>query len=264
MHEKLSQAVKLYDQLLTEQLSRPSWRSAPPQEAPPQTGYGQYPQPNGAAYNQWQPEPQQVQQVSSPSIQTQAPSYFSQPNGASYDHQQQMYQPQATPVLGPSSPSQSQQGYRQENVPYGAMSPPPVSVLQYGASPTAPPPVSYQPAAQAPPPPIQHQTHPQPQSQYSQQPQQQQQHYAAPPSPGLARHNTVAASYRPAQAQAPARANTLAPSHTQTQLQQLQQTSVPLPSFPQVPATHPQYANYDAYGASPPEPERKEALLIDL
>ncbi|KAL1952420.1 hypothetical protein VTO73DRAFT_1569 [Trametes versicolor] len=267
MHEKLSQAVKLYDQLLTEQLSRPSWRSAPPQEAPPQAAYGQYQQPNGAAYNQWQHEPQQVQQVSSPSMQTQAPSHFSQPNGAPYEQQQQMYQPQATPVLGPSSPSLSQQGYRQEAPQYGAMSPPPVSVLQYGSSPTpAPPPVSYQPAAQAPPPPIQHQTHPQPQSQYSQQPQQQQQqqHYAAPPSPGLARHHTVAASYRPAQSQAPARSNTLAPSHTQTQLQQLQQTSVPLPSFPQVPATHPQYAGYDAYGASPPEPERKEALLIDL
>ncbi|KAI0717516.1 hypothetical protein C8T65DRAFT_111586 [Cerioporus squamosus] len=29
MHEKLSQAVKLYDKLLTEQLSRPSWRASP-------------------------------------------------------------------------------------------------------------------------------------------------------------------------------------------------------------------------------------------
>ena len=43
------------------------------------------------------------------------------------------------------------------------------------------------------------------------------------------------------------------------QLQQLQQMSVPLPSFPQVPHMPPQAA-YNA----PPEPERKEALLIDL
>ncbi|KAJ2973342.1 hypothetical protein NUW54_g12082 [Trametes sanguinea] len=32
MHEKLSQAVKLYDKLLTEQLSRPAWRAAPAQQ----------------------------------------------------------------------------------------------------------------------------------------------------------------------------------------------------------------------------------------
>ena len=55
----------------------------------------------------------------------------------------------------------------------------------------------------------------------------------------LARSNTVAAS-----------------SHAPSQLQHLQQMSVPLPNFPQVPNTIPQYA--------PPEPERKEALLIDL
>ena len=48
--------------------------------------------------------------------------------------------------------------------------------------------------------------------------------------------------------------------HAPAQLQQLQQMSVPLPSFPQVPQQQPV-----AYGgAYAPESERKEALLIDL
>ena len=59
---------------------------------------------------------------------------------------------------------------------------------------------------------------------------------------GLARSNTIAAS-----------------SHAPAQLQHLQQMSVPLPSFPEVPSMPPQ-----AQGYYPPEPERKEALLIDL
>ncbi|KAI0358843.1 ubiquitin binding protein [Trametes cingulata] len=271
MHEKLSQAVKLYDKLLTEQLSRPAWRGASVPEAPPAAAYSPQYQPiNGTSYNQWQPGAQsQAHPVSSPTIQAQTPSYFSsaphaaQANGSAYDPQQQMYQPQATPVLGPSSPSVAPQRFGQEGTPYSAMSPPPVSVPQYGAAaPTpAPPPVSYQPgpaASQAPPPPPAQQPQPQPQHQQ-----------AAPSSPGLSRHNTVA-SYQPAYSQSPAqnaylaRSNTLGPSHTVSQLQQLQQTSVPLPSFPQVPNSPPQIPAYGAYSAGPPEPERKEALLIDL
>ncbi|KAH9850576.1 ubiquitin binding protein [Lenzites betulinus] len=254
MHEKLSQAVKLYDKLLTEQLSRPSWRAAPAQEASP---YGtQYQQPaNGSAYGQWQ-----SQQPSSPSIQAQTPSYFSSPsapapsNGVSYEQHQQMYQPQTTPVLSPSSPPVSLQRYGQENVQYSAMSPPPVSVPQYGAPPT---PVSYQPGPAPSQAPLQQPQAP-PQFQQpppQQQQQSQQQHY----SPTLSRQNTVpSSSYRAAP---PARAQ---PMHTPSQLHQLQQTSVPLPSFPQVPNAHPQLQAYDPYGASAPEPERKEALLIDL
>ncbi|KAI0761172.1 ubiquitin binding protein [Trametes elegans] len=271
MHEKLSQAVKLYDKLLTEQLSRPTWRAAPPPQAAPAAPYGSpYQQPvNGAGYSQWQSGPQNhVQQVTSPTAQTPSSSYFSpaptapQTNGVSYEQQQQqqqqqMYQPQTAPVLSPSSPSITQQRFGQESAPYGVMSPPPVSVPQYGAAPTpAPAPVSYQP-----------------QQPVSQQPQQQQQQQHAPPSPTLSRHNTVA-SYHPAQQQqqpaaaAPntylARANTLGASHTVSQLHQLQQTSVPLPSFPDAPSAPPQLQGYTAYSPGPPEPERKEALLIDL
>ncbi|KAL7285908.1 hypothetical protein ACG7TL_001019 [Trametes sanguinea] len=278
MHGKLSQAVKLYDKLLTEQLSRPAWRAAPAQqEGPSSSAYGSQYQPvNGTSYQQWQPAPQpQVQQLSSPVLQaSQTPSYFSpvtaasQASGPTYEQhaQQQMYQAQqATPVLSPRSPSIVSQQYAQEGAPYSAMSPPPVSVNhQYATAATpAPLPVSYQPTQSSQP----SQPQPQPQQQAPPQQSQQQQQYAPSASPTLTRHNT--ASYQatsPAPATYLARSNTLAPSHSHTtnQLQQLQQTSVPLPSFPQVPSSPPQIQGYAAYSAGPPEPERKEALLIDL
>ena len=281
MHEKLSQAVKLYDNLLTEQLSRPQWRaagpSAVPQQQSPPAGYStQYQSVNGA-YNQWQQAPQQV-----PSTPAPAQSYFaptpappvSQPAGAymtspaSEHPPQQMYQPASAPILSPGSPV-TQPRYGQEGPPFSALSPPPVSVPQYGAPPTSTP-STYQPvpqappAASAPPPPPSGPLHPQyatPQQQ-GQQPQQQQ--------PALSRHNTVNGYRAPAppaqQTSAPAvnglaRANTVS-SHAPSQLQHLQQMSVPMPSFPQVPNTPPQPQAY--YAAAPPEPERKEVLLIDL
>ncbi|RPD59463.1 ubiquitin binding protein [Lentinus tigrinus ALCF2SS1-6] len=262
MHEKLSQAVKLYDKLLTEQLSRPSWRAGP--SAVPQQDTGayapQYQTVNGT-YSQWHHQPSQ--QV--PATPVQPTSYFSptpapQANGAyatsppAEQPQHQMFQPQTAPILSPSSPS-IQPRYGQEGLPYGAMSPPPVSVPQYGAAPTAAPaplPVSFQQpsAASAPPaPPVQSQPQP-----HLQPPQTQ-----APSAPPLSRHNTLS-GYQQQQSIANgylARSNTVASSsHAPAQLQQLQQMSVPLPSFPQVPNVVPQYA--------PPEPERKEALLIDL
>ncbi|KAI0735826.1 hypothetical protein C8Q76DRAFT_766096 [Earliella scabrosa] len=288
MHEKLSQAVKLYDKLLTEQLSHPYWRAGP-SAAPP----SQY-QPVNGTYGQWQAGPQgQVQQVPTTPVQAaSAPpaqaSYFSptpsaptpQPNGAyvtsptSEHPSQSMYQAQGMSVLPPSSPPTLQQRYGQEGLPYAAMSPPPVSVPQYGAAPTpapVPPPASYQTVpppqsatASAPPPPL------------ASQPQLQQQ---APSAPALSRSNTMS-GYQPAQANGHlARSNTLGSSahhlyqphqqpspssHAPSQLQQLQQMSVPLPSFPQVPTAPPQMQGYAGFSAGPPEPERKEALLIDL
>ncbi|KAI8983271.1 ubiquitin binding protein [Trametes punicea] len=285
MHEKLSQAVKLYDKLLTEQLSRPAWRAAPTQQESAAAAYGSQFQPaNGSAYAQWQPAPQpHVQQVASPSLPAQGSSYFSsvqsspQANGSAYDprsqqQQSQMYQSQTTPVLSPHSPSQR---YGHEGAPYASMSSPPVSVQQYGATPTpAPPPVSYQPspaaASQSAPPP-----QPQPQQPPPQHQRQQTQQQQTPSlSPSLSRHNTITSyqhaqpSQSPAQGAYLARSTTYAHapshSHTTSQLQQLQQTSVPLPSFPQVPSSPPQMQGYAGYSASPPEPERKEALLIDL
>ncbi|RDX51539.1 ubiquitin binding protein [Lentinus brumalis] len=258
MHEKLSQAVKLYDKLLTEQLSRPSWRAGPSGVPRQDTGaYAPQYQAVNNTYSQWEPQPSS-QQVPATPVQT--TSYFSptpapQTNGTyvtAEQHQHQMYQPQNAPILSPSSPS-FQPRYGQEGTPYGAMSPPPVSVSQYGAAPTsapAPIPVSYQSPATAsapPPPPVEY--HPQPQQTQT------------PSAPSLSRHNTVS-GYQQQPAQAPngylVRSNTLsvaASSHAPSQLQHLQQMSVPMPNFPQVPNSVPQYA--------PPEPER-EALLIDL
>ncbi|CDO71741.1 hypothetical protein BN946_scf184920.g25 [Trametes cinnabarina] len=255
MHEKLSEAVKLYDKLLTEQLSRPVWRAAPSQQ---DSTYGaQYQHVNGHSHQQWQPGPQpQVQQVSSPVLQAQTPSYYYPAATAP--------QAPATPVLSPRSPSVAPQQYAQEGAPYSAVSPPPVSVHHYAAAPTpADLPVSYQPN-----PPAASQSAQPPPSQPEQAPPQPQQQYAPSSSPSLTRHNTV--SYQATASPAPnaylARSNTLAPaySHTTSQLQQLQQTSVPLPSFPQVPSSPPQIQGYAAYNTGPPEPERKEALLIDL
>ncbi|EJF58826.1 ubiquitin binding protein [Dichomitus squalens LYAD-421 SS1] len=276
MHEKLSQAVRLYDKLLTEQLERPQWRTAGPSTVPqqqsPPSGYSTQYQPINGAYEQWQQAPQQV-----PSTPVPAQSYFSptlapvsQPSGAyitspaSEHPPQQMYQAATAPILSPGSPV-IQSRYGQEGLPFSAVSPPPVSVQQYGAPPT-PAPATYQPvpqapqAASAPPQPSTASSHPQYASQQQQQPQ-------APP---LSRHNTVSGYRAPAPpAQQPAapnvnglaRANTVS-SHAPSQLQYLQQMSVPLPSFPQVPNTPPQPQAY--YATGPPEPERKEALLIDL
>lgn len=284
MHEKLSQAVKLYDKLLTEQLSRPQWRPAGPSAVPVQqspSGYSQY-QPVNGTYSQWQP---------TPSTPAPAQSYLpptpsapvSQPAGAyatspiTEHPPQQMYQPvtpSTAPTFAPSSPV-TQPRYGQEGRPYAAVSPPPpVSIPQYGVPPT---PVTYQAIPQppvavatpAPPPPAPTFSQPQvvPQAPFAQQQQPQQ-----PQGSTLARHNTVsgyrapmAPAQRPAAAAAVhvnglARSNTIAASsHAPAQLQHLQQMSVPLPSFPEVPSMPPQ-----AQGYYPPEPERKEALLIDL
>ena len=278
MHEKLSQAVKLYDKLLTEQLSRPQWRPAGPSAVPLQQSpsvYSQY-QPVNGAYNQWQPTPatpasaqSYLPPTSSAPVSQSVGAYANATSLTSEHPLQQMYQPitaSHAPAFSPSSPV-TQPRYGQEGLPYSAISPPPpVSIPQYGAPPNSatyqavPPPV----ATPAPPPPAPAPSQPQavPQAPFVPQHQQSQ-------GPNLARHNTV--GYRaalPAAQRSPAaahvnglaRSNTLAASsHAPAQLQHLQQMSVPLPSFPQVPTAPPQAQTYYL-----PEPERKEALLIDL
>ncbi|KAI0075927.1 ubiquitin binding protein [Panus rudis PR-1116 ss-1] len=237
MHEKLSEAVRLYDKILTEQLAQPRWRMTPVASSSTQSVYGNhYAQP---AYNQWSP-PQATSPTSSqPPAQT---SYFPPrdqqtpvPNGVYAAPPPQQYQPpvQSPPVL--------------QNAPPHQQYAPPVSIPQY-QSPAAPPP----------PPPIESQT-PAPPTPY-QHPVQSPPPPAAPIS-NLQRHQSVAsppAHYQTAKLQ---RATTM--SHSPQQLQHLQQAPVPnqLPSFPNVPSSPPQ--NYQAY-SQPVEPERKEALLIDL
>ncbi|EMD41514.1 hypothetical protein CERSUDRAFT_146526 [Gelatoporia subvermispora B] len=276
MHDKLSQAVKLYDQLLTQQVSRPQWRapSVDPYQQPNNPGYAPRYQTMDGSYGTWAPNMQPPQQ-SAPQVQpqhTQGP-YFAgplqeqaQPNGMyvtspaveAYRGQSQVYQPSRSAVPQPSSPELQQ---RYASPPISAPSqhytaPTPAPVSQYSVSspqipyavPAAPAPVL---VSQPPPPPQPVQSPP----------------IVPQATPSLARHNTVAAypTSPPPNTNTntyPHRQNTI--SHTPQQLNHLQHISVPtqLPSFPAVPTTAPQ--GYPMYGSPMPEAERKEALLIDL
>ena len=263
MHQKLSEAVKLYDKLLTAQLSHPPWRGAAAAAPPAQAPYSpQYQAP--ATYGQWS-IPAQVN-PSSPQVQHAQPSYFPperQPNGDGYA-QPAVYGAQPSQV----APSSEYAQYSQPSQPSGIASPPPVSVPQYtgyGAPVEAqvapvqsPPPVAaphstavYQPA---PPPPSFASSGHVPSS--------------PPAQPSLARHNSVSAYQLPSAASpAPylARAKTVAAAHSPHQLQQLQQTSVPqpLPNFPIAPTAVPQ-GYQPAYAPPAPIEQEREALLIDL
>ncbi|KAH8101476.1 ubiquitin binding protein [Cristinia sonorae] len=163
MHEKLSQAVRLYDKLLTEQVSHPAWRSAPvaPPVAsssqansynpayhshqPPSTDYSPaYHQAPQTAYNQWAPQahvtspagqqtghspyfasqpPVSQQQAQNPSVNG---SYAPPPVSAAY-YSANMYQGQ-TPQ--PGAPLQAQ------SYSSPAISPGPVSIPQYAPAPS--------------------------------------------------------------------------------------------------------------------------------
>ncbi|GJE99766.1 ubiquitin binding protein [Phanerochaete sordida] len=253
MHEKLSEAVKLYDKHLTAQVTHPPWRTA---SAQPAAGSYAPQYQTQTSYGQWsipvQPEPQ---------MQAAQPSYFAGPDGQT--NGVTAGQSATYAVTSPQAAPSEYVQYNQQAAPYGVASPPPVSIAQYQ---------SYAPQAEAPsanhaPVPVQS---PPPVQQYQAAPQ----HLAfAPPAVApppsqspLARHNTVSA-YNPAQQAAPqnqylSRAKTL--SHAPQQLQQLQQAAVPqqLPNFPVAPTAPPQA--YQTYSSpAPVEPER-EALLIDL
>ena len=130
MHEKLSQAVKLYDKLLTDQLSHPTWRRTSPEQARTKTlpssstytqnGYAQSHGPNG--YNQWGSSSASSQVPQSPTAQTSfQPTYAPPPpplpstSGPEYTQSSYSYNPStaeqeqrhiiAPPVLPVSSPS---------------------------------------------------------------------------------------------------------------------------------------------------------------
>nr|GAT55324.1 predicted protein [Mycena chlorophos] len=194
MHDKLSQAVKLYDKLLTEHVVQPRWQSPQPQAQQPYQSYA-WPQsapPQQSQYPeqaQWYPaQPQQPQYTGQQ--QPQQPQYTGQ------QPQQYSYQPQyaassqqySSPTPVPSAPTPQQPQYQQQPVTYA---PQPVA-------PVAPPPVTF---AQSPPPMVQQAQQPsapatfqQPQTAAYQTPSPPVQQYAAPHSPTLSRHNTVAVS----------------------------------------------------------------------
>lgn len=108
MHEKLSQAVKLYDKLLTDQLSHPTWRRTSPEQARTSTlptgstyapnGFAQSHGPDG--YSQWAPSSGSSQAPQSPTVQTSfQPTYAPPPpplsstSGPSYSHPLYSYNP---------------------------------------------------------------------------------------------------------------------------------------------------------------------------
>jgi len=278
MHEKLSQAVKLYDQILSEQVAHPRWRATP-------TAYNFGYQPQQAytttmsnGYAQWGPQvspsPMQYQAPSEPASGSQvshiaSPLHATHPDSQPHPYQQQVTQAQseqqhmivANALVSVPAPIQSPT----YSLPTNSMAHAIQGNQAIPAIPQSPPPASQYPIRSPPAPSFQHN-----------------------PSSSLTRHNTVNYHSLPS-GPAPssphlARSNTVAYSvsrrplhHAHPQQQQSVQhvavSSLPpaptnLPQFPSVPTSAPQ-PSYTMYGSSVPSPfkqdeERKEALLIDL
>ncbi|TFK71731.1 ubiquitin binding protein [Pluteus cervinus] len=242
MHTKLSEAVQLYDKLLTEQLAYPRWRA-------PQVATPLYHQPTDSAPASRQPVAwEYAQSPSSPQVQVSPPAPIStfQPS----------YQPEA------AQPQWSQPQYAQSTQPYAPPSEhlPPVSVPyahadypQYSSQPIPPPP-SVVPPVQAhipPPPPLP----------------------ITPMSPPiqpsvLSRRTTMAHAPSPAPHVQLSRSSTV--THPQAQVHrppvqpQYLMSPPTLPQFPSAPTTIPQGYGYGIGSSIAHTEERKEALLIDL
>ncbi|KIK22135.1 hypothetical protein PISMIDRAFT_102997 [Pisolithus microcarpus 441] len=297
MHDKLSQAVKLYDKVLTEQISQP-WRLA---TAIPQA---QTFSRDGRPNTQWTPTPGSMMTYTPQGQQaptaTHAPPPFhpqfaaipSQPHhlpvqagisGPSHSFQPPVSSPsvQPSPMQGPPATQPLPILTSQFLPPSQALAPPP-------------PPPTAAPAAMLP----DIKTDPLPQRQSSQSPQVS--HHALAPqpplppsSPALVRRNTTTAlrgagPVSGSISRSPTVAHTRTQSHvqppryhsqTQSQLQTvfpsqpphqvqspLQTHSPALPQFPVAPTNNPQ--TFDMYGPSVPTSlpgqERREDLLIDL
>ncbi|KAG8220716.1 hypothetical protein J3R82DRAFT_3046 [Butyriboletus roseoflavus] len=114
MHEKLSQAVKLYDKLLTDQLSHPTWHRASPEQARAPTlptgpayipnGYAQSQGPNG--YNQWVPSSPSYAPLRGNAASSQVPQ-----SPTAQTSFQPSYAPPPPPLSSTSGPSYSQFSY---------------------------------------------------------------------------------------------------------------------------------------------------------
>ena len=257
MHDKLSQAVKLYDQILSQQVAQPRWRTsslAPvspgPYQQPQQSlAYGQGYAPNG--YAQWAPPQGQAPVEAQREPLSPRMTYASPPPVQEQQYQQlQQHNPQpqyasspvsipAAPQVSPSIPSaplQSSQYVQQQpqyTTPLSAPAPPPLSHYQPVSFTPTPLISSSAPFASLPhsPPPIE------------------QRHYQ-PPAPqtptlqssNLTRHSS--AYYAPTQPAAPiaslTRSSTVS-SHAPPQLhrpQQQQQQQIQVPLQPQPPQSY--------------------------
>ncbi|KAK2459776.1 hypothetical protein APHAL10511_008208 [Amanita phalloides] len=256
MHEKLSQAVKLYDQLLTEQIAQPRWRSQP---------VNMYHAPtNGVAVNiqpQWTGSSQGHLTAEAP----QATRYQAQ--------QQPLYSPTLSvrhpePIVGSAQPPYI------ESSPYQYAGPTPtpshpVNIHSQASTQHHSAPISAIAATKSPPPTAAH-------------------HDIVAPniSSSLSRSQTISSAHFPTStSNQHSRSNTIhhtvgrGPVHPQHQQQHFRNQSVPqqphiasppapaapmapvLPHFPSAPTALPQ-----AYGTSSvaQREERKESLLIEL
>lgn len=255
MHDKLSQAVRLYDKLLTEQLSRPSWRSA----AGPSSQVSQYAVPQSTYIQQQQSIASPVSEIPS----QQPPSVYGTvsspaPNGWVNTHQraQSLNVPPNTGVpqwqsptpqqqyIGPPPMEQQATPAQQPSIPVSVPQSPPVQDYTYAQPVQNPPPamnpqnVAYQPAYQpvsATPVPMSTPSAPIPQQNVA---------LYAQPQPQMPLITSPPPSFMP-----------------------LQTPSIASPpQFPNVPSASPQ--SYPMYGPGVPsgveQTERKEVLLIDL
>jgi len=254
MHEKLSEAVKLYDRLLTEQVSNPARR------------YGQYANQYAAPSQQYSTPAPQVSQWATPSQQWHIPSSQVAPppvQQAAYQQQQQPQYSYSQPGPPSATPTPSRQ-YTTSEYPVSA-TPTPYQMEQ----PSAPNHAMYAPAPGAP---VPAPPHMQPQQQ-QQQPQSQQQqptyapsspvqYYAPPPThahPTYATPNP-APPQRPMYASPPPGTPMGGPPPPQQAPPHAYSTM--LPNFPSAPTTAPQ-----SYGYSAPafeQKELKEAMLISF
>lgn len=262
MHEKLSRAVKLYDQILTQQVSQPRWRTTSLGAQSHQAYTATTVAPNGYA-GQWSPqtspshlhyrpfgEPEAAEQVTSPAIQTSSLPVDQPQYPLPYQPQHALYNagpPQFTSVpvsIPPRIPS--------SYLPSSSLQSTPTAKLPQSRP--QPPSLQWQPTVPA-------------------------------AGPNLVRHNTVAYNSSPPAAISPSyqhlgRSNTaIGASAPQRSLQHYQPSvqnaarppsnPVDLPQFPSVPTSMPELTTYSMH-TSPissgfeHNEERKEALLIDL
>lgn len=147
MHEKLSQAVKLYDKLLTDQVSHPTWRRSPQQVHTTTVPVRQSTQTPVNGYSQWATSGHRASSVSSPILappRTDSAQYAPQPlisrptlstvpeSEPQYDHyaagSSQLYtsevpspsQHLTAPLASPLAPPQPQQPPHLSNPPLSA------------------------------------------------------------------------------------------------------------------------------------------------
>ncbi|KAG2101863.1 uncharacterized protein F5147DRAFT_708336 [Suillus discolor] len=272
MHEKLSQAVKLYDKLLTDQVSHPTWRRSPQQVHPTTVPVRQ----SAQTHSQWAPTHLHASSVSSPvfapprtdsaqyapqllisrpplsTVPESEPQYAHYAAGPSQPYTSEVpgsSQHLTAPLASPPPPPQQQLpqftspplsiSYLPQQSPTSPTIPvnPPVSIPQFAntAAPSQPPPA---PALQPMTPPL------------------------APQTPALTRHHSVSARTTMSPPPAPlARSSTVSRA---SRLQYQQPLQPQLPQFPSAPTAVPQ--SFDLYAPSAPTtiPERREELLIDL